>query len=779
MRTFTAGFVVLLATAPLGAAAPPDRINYQGVLRDASGNPLTGAYDMVFRLYDQPTGGNEILQDRHLTVNGTPVGVTNGLFNVEIGSGQVIDSAGAGYTTLGAAFRDYGSLWLDIQVGAETLTPRLHVASAAYALNAAYVGGRSPSDFLDTGPTAQAKSGQLSLTGSSVPGGQAPLISTGAIGARVESTLGAVVELGRYGDGLWATSAAGPTTAGVFYSWGGTAVNALGAGTGGYFQDLDDSSWAYLANGEFGARIQGETTGAYIQTPGAASYAWVAEPGFGIRTKALASSAAYATTAGGSFELRDPSGASTVASAVTAARTPVDYGWAGYIDTRVGIKAFGEIGGVFVSDQPGTYAWMASGSLGASAGGAYAGGLFQDADSSSYAYVGSSTYKIQGSGSVAFAQNHPTDKDRVIVYNAPEGDEVATYTRGSARIAGGEARIPLGETFAWVTNPDLGLTAYVTPIGGWADLYVASKTTKELVVRSRDPKAGPVEFDYIVYGLRIGFEETSIVQEKRDEAFIPSMADHRRRYEEHPELRRFSAMERVKGERARMGLSGEPDLSASTALREAIHEYDDAADRERLAAANAGFGRGRLAPAGRSERASLPEDDVVRRVEASALVRPALAAGERPGLVPPSAPKAPGAISPPAAGSAFGPSGFAASPAEVLRVSEPVRGGELLAIDPQDPERVRRAEGVGDPRFVGVAGADSAGDEVALATTRIVRVLADGSFGAIAPGDLLTTSPSPGLAMRAVDPEPGTVFGRALDALESGTGEIRALWMPR
>jgi hypothetical protein len=34
------------------------------------------------------------------------------------------------------------------------------------------------------------------------------------------------------------------------------------------------------------------------------------------------------------------------------------------------------------------------------------------------------------------------------------------------------------------------------------------------------------------------------------------------------------------------------------------------------------------------------------------------------------------------------------------------------------------------------------------------------------------TSPNPGYAMRAESPKPGTVIGKALDRLDSGTGTI-------
>lgn len=66
---------------------------------------------------------------------------------------------------------------------------------------------------------------------------------------------------------------------------------------------------------------------------------------------------------------------------------------------------------------------------------------------------------------------------------------------------------------------------------------------------------------------------------------------------------------------------------------------------------------------------------------------------------------------------------------------------------------------------------------VALAGT--VEVKADAAFGSIHVGDLLTTSPTPGHVMRAVEPTPGTIVGKALLPLDSGTGTIRILIMLR
>lgn len=148
------------------AADPPDIVNYQGVLRDATDNPLEGDHDMSFRFFDAASAGTPILYDEHLAVGTGAVTITGGLFNVGLGSGNVQDDTGPGtYSLLSDMFRDYGSVWVEIQVGAEILTPRIPVRAAPYAHNADTVGGIEPSTFLNTSATSQTKSGNLTVDG--------------------------------------------------------------------------------------------------------------------------------------------------------------------------------------------------------------------------------------------------------------------------------------------------------------------------------------------------------------------------------------------------------------------------------------------------------------------------------------------------------------------------------------------------------------------------------------------------------------------------------------
>jgi hypothetical protein len=75
--------------------------------------------------------------------------------------------------------------------------------------------------------------------------------------------------------------------------------------------------------------------------------------------------------------------------------------------------------------------------------------------------------------------------------------------------------------------------------------------------------------------------------------------------------------------------------------------------------------------------------------------------------------------------------------------------------------------------------ADAFRHRAAVAIGGVVGCKVDAGYGAIWPGDLLVTSPTPGHAMRTDAPLPGTMLGKALEPLVDGTGTIRVLVMLR
>ena len=102
--------LALAVSLALGCAQP---FTYQGSLRDG-GNPANGNYQMTFRLYNAAAGGTLLG-----TVGPVAVPVSNGLFSVEL--------------NFPASIWDGGTRYLEIQVGATTLSPRVKINPTPYA----------------------------------------------------------------------------------------------------------------------------------------------------------------------------------------------------------------------------------------------------------------------------------------------------------------------------------------------------------------------------------------------------------------------------------------------------------------------------------------------------------------------------------------------------------------------------------------------------------------------------------------------------------------------
>jgi hypothetical protein len=111
-------FFAALAILPSASAAPPTTTRVQGYVSDRSGGapvPANGTYSMTFRLFDAPVAGNLV------SVTGPfPVQVAAGLYtaDLEIAPESLVAS----------------SLFLEVQINAETLAPRVPLGPVPVAL---------------------------------------------------------------------------------------------------------------------------------------------------------------------------------------------------------------------------------------------------------------------------------------------------------------------------------------------------------------------------------------------------------------------------------------------------------------------------------------------------------------------------------------------------------------------------------------------------------------------------------------------------------------------
>jgi hypothetical protein len=109
----------VLVTSPIFAV--PGLINYQGKLTDSGGSALNGTFSMTFHLYGASSGGGSLWNETQ------SVQVTDGIYSVQLGAANPLDES----------YFSNDSIYLEVVVEGETLSPRQRLTSTAFAMKAA------------------------------------------------------------------------------------------------------------------------------------------------------------------------------------------------------------------------------------------------------------------------------------------------------------------------------------------------------------------------------------------------------------------------------------------------------------------------------------------------------------------------------------------------------------------------------------------------------------------------------------------------------------------
>ena len=157
--------VILLAVASALPAATTGQINYQARLLDTYGRNVNDTVSLAFKLYDAAKDGNLLWSETHAGVV-----VLNGIYSVDLGS----------TTPIPASVFTRDSVYLELAINNETMTPRQLITYAGQALVARTVMGEDifvdqVSGKVGIGTTTPAEkldvAGTIKVTGFKLPTG--------------------------------------------------------------------------------------------------------------------------------------------------------------------------------------------------------------------------------------------------------------------------------------------------------------------------------------------------------------------------------------------------------------------------------------------------------------------------------------------------------------------------------------------------------------------------------------------------------------------------------
>ncbi|HWZ84797.1 MAG TPA: hypothetical protein VN032_01265 [Thermoanaerobaculia bacterium] len=483
--------LALLSSSVVRAASVGTAFTYQGQLQNA-GVPQNGPCDFRFKLFDALTSGSQVGSTQTLS----SVGVANGLFTVSIDFGSLAFSGSARWLETGVACPSGGSF--------TTLAPRQAMAPAPNAIFA-----ESASVFTD-GST---------LTGNGT--GAAPLALANPLGLLQNSGTATITGTNfGTGAGVYGSGAGGYGLYGV--SALSVAVFGDSTGSDGVHGHTTSGPAAGVAgvNESFGAGVYGQSNGG-----GAGLYGNGTTSGDGV----------YGRGDG----LNGVEGYSAFNTGVRG-NSGNGYGVWGSSSTFDGVHGdtssnYSAVAGVNGASGDGVYGYAAGDSSPGDGNGVHAVGTLTCSieacgPAGSYALLAEGVVRmtdyvaILGDLDVVGVKNfvmpHPTDASKEIVFTALEGPESGTYFRGTTRLLGGYAEVAVPESFRLVSS-EQGLTVVATPVGAPAMIVCMSRSLDKIVFQG----SADVEFDYMVNGIRAGYENREVILPNR--TFVPRRASDR------------------------------------------------------------------------------------------------------------------------------------------------------------------------------------------------------------------------------------------------------------
>lgn len=506
--TKLAGTIRLLLAMTFALSAPasiraevPGVINFQGILKDGSGNPVAnGSYPVLFTIYDAPTGGSTLWSESN------SVTTSNGLFTVLLGSGPT--------PIPDTTFNDT-SRYLGIKVGADPeMTPRQPLASVGYSFVS--------SQWTSSGDDLHRMVGNVGI-GTTLMGAKLDVQALSGIAlAATGGFMGVSANGGSYGvygdggtygvygsGGVYGTYGASSGFAGLYGQGGSYGVYGLGTTTGVYG---DGASYGvYGSTSGSGDGLYGQSGGGNgVNANGGTRGVYAAGGAYGVVAATSSGTAVYATSSTGTGMYT--SGGFNGVLAYSLGGTGV-YADGGAGD---GVYGYGDGNGLVGSGVVrGLYATGGSYGVVAAPTGNFGTGIYgSDGGLTAFAaqFLGLvdvyGDFNCYGSKSAAVPMNNG---EYHAVY-AVESPESWFEDFGTAQLVKGRALVTIEPGFAQTVNTTIAYHVFLTPKGDCNGLYVTNEGSTSFEIRELQKGRSDLQVTYRIVAKRKGHEHLRLAR---------------------------------------------------------------------------------------------------------------------------------------------------------------------------------------------------------------------------------------------------------------------------
>ncbi len=502
------GMFLLLIAGVVLAQGVPQLINFQGRLTDDAGLPIDGPVEMRFRLLDADTLSASVLwSETHASVS-----VNNGIYHLILGS----------VNPLPPSALSVSDIYLEIRVEGEILRPRSQITSVPFAHKAAgvpdgVITSAMIADGTVTGSDIDSQTitstniadetitstqiQDLSINGSDLQDnslGTAQIQDIYVLNAgdtvfgdlQVNGSQSIGLDLTVSGGNIGIGTAPDPSCSIINQSGGAPAQGALlygsSAGVKAAWSSDPVDHYAYLGTETYGVYASSGNSDEVEARVGGRFWASSQNWTYGVYTEALCygnSAAVGVESAVSNFSSGDAYGGRFSTSTLG---TGIHYGV--YAEAQGGLESYGVYG--------------------------YASGSYSGNDYGIY----------NAAGIKSWVNPDPEDPSKSIVYATLEGGENGTYWRGTARLERGRAVVIMPDHFRKVTSPDHPVTVTLAPRGECSGLMLVETGNERIVVKEMMGGTSDVEFDFIIMGKRLGYEDHDPVIDNVD--YVPFQGHH-------------------------------------------------------------------------------------------------------------------------------------------------------------------------------------------------------------------------------------------------------------